>query len=70
MKIPKTFKRIGDKKPCHLVGTIVDGDVVLVIYKQWLPWKKYYSYRVIEGWSLYDELYYKKYGKFPKDERR
>ena len=68
MKIPKIFKRIGDKKPCHLVGEIIDGDNQLIIYKQWLPWKRYYVYKVIEGWALYDELYLRKYGKFPKEE--
>lgn len=66
MRIPKKFYRIGDKKPCHLVSVCEDGDNQIIVYKQWLPWKKYYIYKAIEGWSLYDELYYKRYGKFPK----
>ena len=65
MKIPKKFKRIGDKKPCHLVGVVMDGDTQVIIYKQWIPWKRYYSYSAVSGDSLYDELYYKRYHKFP-----
>ena len=69
MKIPKKFKRIGDKKPCHTIDVIEDHDVQLIIYKQWLPWKRYWVYKVIEGWALYDELYYKRYGKFPREKK-
>jgi hypothetical protein len=65
MIIPKRFKRIGDKKLCHLVDVIMDGDTQLIIYKQWIPWKKYWVYKVIEGDALYEEFYYVRYGKFP-----
>ena len=66
MKIPKRFKRIGDKKLCHTIDVVYDGDVQIIIYKQWIPWKKYWVYHAIEGGDLYDELYYKRYNKFPK----
>ena len=65
MKIPKTFKRIGDKKLCHLVGVVMDGDTQVIIYKQWIPWKRYYHYSAVEGDVLYEDLYYKRYGIFP-----
>ena len=65
MIIPKKFKRIGDKKLCHLVNVIMDGDTQLIIYKQWIPWKRYWVYQVIEGDALYEEIYYVRYGKFP-----
>ena len=66
MRIPKRFKRIGDKKPCHTIGVVYDGEVQVIIYKQWIPWKKYWVYKAIEGDSLYNELYYKRHKKFPK----
>ena len=65
MRIPKKFKLIGDKKPCHTIGVVNDGDIQVIIYKQWIPHRKYWVYRAIEGDSLYRELYYKRYGKFP-----
>ena len=67
MRIPKKFKRVGDKKLCHLVDVSMDGDTQLIIYKQWVPWKKYWVYKVVEGWALYNEFYYVRYGKFPKE---
>ena len=66
MKIPKTFKRIGDKIPCHTIGVVYDGDMQVITYKQWIPWKRYWVYKAIDGDSLYEELYYKRYGKLPK----
>jgi hypothetical protein len=65
MKIPNKFKRIADKKPCHLVGVLDDGDIQVIVYKQWIPWKRYWVYKAIEGGDLYRELYYKRYNKFP-----
>ena len=68
MKIPKKFKLIGNKKPCHTIGVVNDGDIQVIIYKQWIPHRKYWVYGAITGDSLYMELYYKRYGKFPKIE--
>ena len=67
MKIPKKWKLIGDKKPCHYVGETYDGNLRLIVYRQWLPWKRYYDYKVIEDWALYEDLYFKRYGKFPEN---
>ena len=67
MRIPNRFKRIGEKMPCHFVAEVMDGDIQLIVYKQWIPWKRYWVYKVIEGWALYDELYYKRFGKFPRE---
>ena len=66
MKIPKRFKRIGDKKLCHTVGVFDDGEIQIIIYKQWIPWKRYWVYKAVTGGDLYEELYYKRYKKFPK----
>lgn len=68
MRIPKKFRRIADKRPCHTVAVIYDGDIQIIIYKQWSSFKKYWVYRAIEGDSLYRELYYKRYNKFPSKE--
>ena len=67
MRIPKRFKRIADKRPCHTVAVIYDGDVQIIIYKQWISFHRYWVYHAIEGVSLYEELYYKKYSEFPKN---
>ena len=65
MKIPKRFKRLGDDKLCHLVGVVDDGDIQVITYKQWIPCKRYWVYKAMEGGQLHRELYYKRYGKFP-----
>ena len=51
--------------PCHTINIVNDGNVKLVVYKVWIPWKRHWDYRVIDAWFLYQELYYKQNGEFP-----
>jgi hypothetical protein len=45
-----------NRSKCHVVGfcnTFEDGEaVVLIVYKYWLKYRKYWKYGVVEGWIL------------------
>lgn len=54
LDIGSTFYNNGSK--CHVVGfcnTFEDKEnVLLVVYKYWLKYKRYWRYGVIEDWRL------------------
>ena len=54
LNVDSTFYYNGSK--CHVVGfcnTFENGEaVVLIVYKYWLKYRKYWKYDVVEGWIL------------------
>lgn len=61
-KLPKTWRSLGYKR--HLVSTVSDGGVVLVITKHWRQTKRRWEYEATELWLVEQHL------KWAADDRR